>query len=123
MKPLAKFIVLVIGIVIINVVRSSDSDFQSFSVKQGKTYATQAEANLRKAIFEKNLKKIADLNAQSKKNNENVVHGTNQFTDYESSEFIKKFTGLKLGSSLAKAIQIDASNSSHLVSAVTNFGE
>lgn len=88
------------------------SDFEVFRSSYKKSYGNSSEIAKRKAIYEKNLKRIEALNAESKKNNENVVHKLNKFADLEKSEFVKKYCGFKKGKGNRQAVNLDSKTTS-----------
>ena len=70
---------------------ANESDFMAYITRYGKSYATIEEFNFRKALYETNMAKINDHNA----NNENDhVKGENFMTDWTEMEF-KRLLGLK----------------------------
>jgi len=61
--------------------------FQDWMTKYGKTYATQAEYEIRLKNFIAYTKKVAMLNAQSKALNSTATFAVNKFADLSDEEF------------------------------------
>ena len=69
---------------------ADDSSFESFAKLHKKKYKTQEERLKRSKIFSENLRKLEELN----KNSKHAEYKMNQFFDLSSEEFAKMYNGL-----------------------------
>lgn len=94
-----KLIVIVLSLSLAYVVSSSplnitnEVDFETFKSDFKKSYSNPLEAIKRKAIFDANLKKINEYNQWAEANGVDTRMGVNEFTDLDSTEFLKSHTG------------------------------
>ena len=72
---------VILGFVLVTVVLAAD--FARFEVEYGRQYATSQEREMRKHIFEENMKKAAEMQAK----NPLAVFGVNKFADLTAEEF------------------------------------
>ena len=66
-----------------------DSEFLAYQKQYGKVYSAPEEMRYRLAVYQNNLKKIAEHNAKHLP----WTLGVNQFTDISEEEFTYKFCG------------------------------
>lgn len=68
---------------------SAEREFELFKVKHEKKYKNRTEEESRFAIFQQNLKKIADHNRLFKEGLSSYEMGVNQFADLTEEEFLQ----------------------------------
>ncbi|XP_015783536.1 cathepsin L1 [Tetranychus urticae] len=73
---------------------SLDSQWESFKIKYGKSYESEAEETYRRSVFAKKMEKIKAHNERA--DNGEVTHrkGINKFSDLTTEEFKAKHLGL-----------------------------
>lgn len=103
------YVALLLGVLAVGVL---SSDFEAFRSSYKRSYGNSSEIAKRKAIFEKNIKRIEALNAEAKKNNEDVVYKLNKFADLEKSEFVNKYCGFKKSKGSRQAVNLDSKSTS-----------
>lgn len=93
----AAFIFSFIALCALNVVvySSEIDEFESYIQKYSKTYANVAEKTKKMVIYLQNKVKVNKMNAESKRNKQNVVFEINRFSDLTNEEFLAKYTGYK----------------------------
>lgn len=85
-------------IVVIASAVGGTSSFDEFKVSFKKAYPS-TENKRRKAIFERNVKKIAEMNRNSNDQGDTVKYAVYQFADLDEQEFKKTYLGLLAPSS------------------------
>jgi len=80
--------------------------WNQFKSQFGKTYATAAEENLRRSVFEEKVKRIAEHNVRADLGLVSYRRGVNEFSDMTHEEFRVQRNGLKMSKSVHRGAEV-----------------